>query len=207
MALADRPQTSRAPGKTQSRPPERPPATPVSSEHEQRGDAGASAPDLHVNPGGVSGEDGSKSGRREEVSGARLLLSDIRVVVLLANEARYRTMEGVLGVPRDQANLVTLVALGTLLEAAHAKTEQLLKAPGPPTRADAALGAAVLKEMLYGLGGSSSRDTPVFGTLVMVGLLGGVSGPAVRRSVRGVRGASHRIRHSFNHRYGHLFSR
>ena len=207
MALADRPQTSRAPSNVQSRPPERPPATPVSGEHEQRVNAGAPAPYLPVNPGGVSGEDGSKSGRGEEASGARLLLTDIRIAFLLANEARYRTMEGVLGVPRDQANLVTLVTLGMLLEAAHDKTEQLLRGPGPPTRADAALGAAVLREVLYGVGGSPTRDTPLFSALVTVALLGGLSGPAVRRSVRGIRAASHRTRRSFNHRYGHLVGR
>ena len=204
MALADRPQTLRAPSDTQNHIPDRPPATLISSEDEQRVKAGAPPAYLHVNPCGAVGEDASTFEHGEELSGARLLLRDIRIAFLLANEARYRTTERAFGVPRDQANLVTFAALLLLLEAAHDKTEELLRGPGPPTRADAVLGAAALREVLYGVGGSSARDTPLFAALMMLALLGGLSGPALRRSVRGIEVASHRMRHSFNHRYGHL---
>ena len=137
----------------------------------------------------------------DESSGARLLFSDIRVACLLLNEARHRTIERLFGVSRDQSNIVTLIAVGVLAEAAHDKAEHVLRGPGGPTRTDAALGSAALKGVVHGIAGPSS-DT--FGILVAIALLGGLSGPALGRSLHGIRALSHRTRLSFNHRYGHL---
>lgn len=153
----------------------------------------------------VSQPDDTTLSRAEELTGGKLLLTDVRTAFLLANEARYRTLERLFGLRRDQANLATLIALGLLMEVAHDKLDYWLQGPGPPTRADAALGAAVSRELLYDIAGPSSRDTPLFGTLVLLGVVGGLSGPALRRSFRGVRTLSHRARRSFNHRYGQVF--
>ena len=122
----------------------------------------------------------------------------------MVNDARYRTIERLFGVPREQSNLVTLIALAVLAEAAHDKAERVLRGPGGPTRTETALGAGVLRESLKGLAGPASSDTPLFGTLVAIAVLGGLSRPALGRSVRGIRVFSDRTRLSFNHRYGHL---
>ncbi len=126
---------------------------------------------------------------------------------MLANEARYRTLEYLFGVRREQANLATVIALIVLLEAAHDKADRWLRGPGGPTRADVALGAATCRELLYEVSGLDPRDTPLVGTLVAVAVLGGLSGLVLRRSARGITTFSHRAGRSFNHRYGHLIGR
>lgn len=152
----------------------------------------------------VGEQESAGSYRAMELADAKQLVTDLRVGFMLANEARYRTLERLFGVRRDQANLLTLVVLGMLLQATHDKADQWLRGIGGPTRADAVLGAGVFKELLCEVGGPASRDTPAFGTLVVVGLVGGMSGPALRRSLRGITTFSHRARASFNHRYGRL---
>lgn len=140
----------------------------------------------------------------EEAADARLLVSDVRVALLLLDEARHRVVERFFGVSRDQSWLLTLIALALIAEAANAKAERMLRGPGGPTRADVALGAAALRELLSGISGPSSRDTPLLGTLVMIAVVGAVVRPGLRRTVHGIRASSHRVRHSFNHGYGHL---
>src|ERR1700727_2320917 len=60
-----------------------------------------------------------------EESGGRLLASDIGVIYLLLNEARYRTLARLFGVSREQAHLATLVFVAALAEAARARAERL----------------------------------------------------------------------------------
>jgi hypothetical protein len=140
----------------------------------------------------------------KDVAGVRLLVSDVTVALLLVDEARHRAVERLFGVSREQSWLVTLIALALLASAAHDKSDQLLKGPGGPTRSDVMLGAAGLRELLTWIPGPSSRDTPLVGTLVMVGLVGALVRPGVSRAAHGIRTSSHRARLSFNHRYGHL---
>jgi hypothetical protein len=83
-----------------------------------------------------------------DVAGVRLLVSDVRVALLLVDEARHRAVERVFGVSREQSWQVTLIALALLAGAAHDKSDQLLKGPGGPTRSDVMLGAAGLRELL-----------------------------------------------------------
>ena len=139
----------------------------------------------------------------EDVAGARLLVSDVRTALLLVDEARYRGINRLFGVSRDQSWLVTLIALALVAHAAHEKSDQLLRGPGGPTRADVALGAATLRELLAGIAGPSSRDTPLFATVVTVAVVGALVRPGLSRTVHGIRTSAHHVRQSFNHRYGH----
>jgi hypothetical protein len=153
---------------------------------------------------GVSAADGGEVDiALEDVAGARLLVSDVTVALLLADEARHRGVERVFGVSREQSWQVTLIALALLAGAAHDKSDQLLKGPGGPTRSDVMLGAAALRELLTWIPGPSSRATPLVGTLAMVALVGALVRPGVSRAAHGIRTSSHRARLSFNHRYGH----
>jgi hypothetical protein len=140
----------------------------------------------------------------EDVGGARLLVSDVRTALLLLDEARYRAVNRLFGVSREQSWAVTVIALAVLAQAAHDKAEQMVKGPGGPNRADAMLGAAALRELLAGIPGPASRDTPLVATLVAIAMVGAVVRPALSRTAHGIRTATHRARHSFNHRYGHL---
>jgi hypothetical protein len=139
--------------------------------------------------------------------GARLLLTDARVVFLLLGEARRRFAARLFGVPMDQTGLVTVIALGTLAKALHHKAAQLASVPDVPSLGDAMIGAAVVKEGGHLVAGDWSRETPMFGRLVGVALVGAMLRPVLRVSFRDVKASSHRARVMFDRRYGHLVRR
>jgi hypothetical protein len=113
-------------------------------------------------------------------------------------------MERLFGVSRAESNLVTAIALAVTAEAARDRAARFIRGPGGPTSADAILGGGLLKEVVHGISGSSSRDTPLFGTLVAIAVLAGLARVMVGRPVRAFRAGSHRARLIFNRRYGHL---
>ncbi len=149
----------------------------------------------------VEAEGSIKPEPGEEVRGARLLVSDIRLAFMLFNEARYRTLE-LVGVPRDQANIATLVAIMMAADAIET-AKQALEDASHPSRADAVLGAAAGNELLRTIGGAPTRNSPPFGPLLAFALLATFSRPALRRSVDGIRSLYRHAWLSFKHRYGH----
>ncbi|MGZ6565584.1 MAG: hypothetical protein ACXVH3_38410 [Solirubrobacteraceae bacterium] len=158
-------------------------------------------PVLQPSPATVEADGSIKPDLAEEFGGARLLVSDIRLAFMLLNEARYRTLE-LVGVPRDQANVATLVAIMMAADAIQTAKQSLVNAPRP-SRADALLGAAAGNELLNAIGGAPARKSPLFGPLLALALLATLSRPAVSRSIDGIRALSHHARLSFKHRYGH----
>lgn len=140
----------------------------------------------------------------EQAGDARLLLTDMGVLLLLLDERRHRIVERLFGVSRDQSWLVTLIALLLLAEAAHEKSDRMLKGPGGPTRADVILSAATVRELLAGIPGPQTRETPLVATLVTIALVGAVVRPGLSWAAHEIRSSSRRARQSFNHRYGHL---
>jgi hypothetical protein len=152
-------------------------------------------------------ESGATITRRDEYGGVRLLASDVRTVFLLANEARYRTIERVLGVPREQANLASLIVLLVAAEAAQIRAERVMRSPSTPHFADFALGAAGLREVIYGIAGTDSRETPLFGTLALIAVLGGLATPIAEASASAIKTAYRDVRQVFGQRYGHLVRR
>jgi len=136
----------------------------------------------------------------------RLFISDLEVAYHLLTEARYRTLERLFGVSRDQANLLTVVALLTLAESMRRSAERVSNVQGP-SRADTMLGAAVLREAVYGVGGVTADQTRMFGVLVAIAVVARLSAPAVRSAVHNVRTGSQRLQSGFRHRYGQLIRR
>jgi hypothetical protein len=145
--------------------------------------------------------------RDEDPGGVRLLVNDAGVACLLLNEARYRVVARLFGVPRDQSFLVTVIALGTLAGALHDRAARVLAAPGTPSLGDTVLAAGVLKESVHGIAGAWSKDTPLFNTLVAIAMLGTLARPVLRVSFRDIKASSHTARVAFDHRYGHLVRR
>ena len=127
-----------------------------------------------------------------ESGGSRLLVTDFRVASLLLNEARYRTFERLFGIPRNQANLATLIAAVVLAEAAHDKLERLRRVP-PPTPAELALGGAVFRELVLGPPTAARPVVPGFTLLAAFAVAGGFVAPALARSAHAVRAASHDV--------------
>lgn len=187
----------------------REPTSPAPEPIPPRGDGRANRTPSLPQPQIVDVTAGATAGGEHDIAldgygGARLLVSDVRVVLLLVDEARHRVVGRLFGVSREQSWPVTLIALALLAKAAHDKSDQMLRGPGGPTRYDVALGAAALRELLTVISGPSSRDTPLVGTLVMIAVAGALVRPGLSRTAHGIRTSSHRVQLSFNHRYGHL---
>ncbi len=134
-----------------------------------------------------------------------MLLVDLRSGLLLLNEARCRTIEGMFGVSRDQVNLTTLVALLVVAEEIHRRSQKL-KPPRRATVSDFAIGAGALRESIYGVAGPASSDRPLAGTLIALAILGGLLRQPVLKSAHGMRSSSRRFHQMFLGRYGHLIA-
>ena len=148
---------------------------------------------------------GTARGRTGEPPGsAALLLGDATGAFLLANEARYRTLERAFGIRREDANLATVIGLLLLANAVYERAHRP-QAPKPPTAvANLAIGVGALRESIYGVAGPASRDTPLGGTLIAVAVLGGLARQPVGRSLHGIRASSRRLKDAFRGRYGHV---
>lgn len=140
----------------------------------------------------------------EDYGGARLLFSDLRVALLLLDEARCAVVARLFGIPKDQSVLVSIIAVGALAQAAHDKAARVLRVEAGPTFPDLMIGTSVLRESAHWMAGDLYRDTPIFGTLVAIAFLGTSLRPVLRGALRGVKAASHEARAGFDHRYGHL---
>jgi hypothetical protein len=132
-----------------------------------------------------------------DVTGGRLLVSDVRTLSLFVNEARYRTFERVLGLPRDQANLATAIVLLATLEAIRERTTRMRAVPGP-SFGELALGTAAFKEVILGPPKPGAPEVPLFSGLVAIAA-GGTLIVAIGKSTNGLRSASR----AFVGRYGH----
>jgi hypothetical protein len=139
-----------------------------------------------------------------DVDGARLFVSDMTTAFLLVNDARHRAIERLLGVPRDQANVATLIAALIVAQAAQDHARRVFRAPATPAAGDMLLGTATARELLRGMAGPTSRETPLLGTLLALAVLGGPAFRAARGSLHGIRTSSRRANAGFRHRYGYL---
>jgi hypothetical protein len=139
--------------------------------------------------------------------GARLLLTDARVVSLLLDDARRRAVARMFGVPLDKTGLVTVIAVGTLAQALHDKAAPVLAGPALPSLGGAVFAGTTAKDVAHFIAGDWSRETPLFGSLVVVVVLGTLFRPVLRVSFRDVKASAHRARITFDHRYGHLVRR
>jgi hypothetical protein len=146
---------------------------------------------------------GAPAARPRGSSGTALFLGDAAGAFLLANEARYRTLEWI-GIRREDANLAMAIGLlmvaNSVYEHAHRP-----KPPKPPTAvADLSIGIGALRETIYGVAGPASRDTPLGGTLIALAVLGGLARPPLKKGVRELKSSSRRLKQTFRGRYGHL---
>ncbi|HSO98696.1 MAG TPA: hypothetical protein VLP43_07070 [Solirubrobacteraceae bacterium] len=143
----------------------------------------------------------------EEFGGGTLFLADARTAFLLINHARRQAISRLVGVTGDNANIVTLIGIMILAQAARDRGRRLVAPGGPPTAADGLLGAAVFRELLADAAGAAARETPLTSTLLLVAVASSsLARRAILRSATGaIRSASHRVGAGFHHRYGYLF--
>jgi hypothetical protein len=147
---------------------------------------------------------GRYKGAIEGYGPARSFVSDVRSLWLVANHFRYRALKRTFGISDEEVNVVTLILTGLIVTKAYDQAERLLHAPGGPTRADVALGAATVREAFYDILGPWSRQTPGVAGLLALAVIGARAGPTVRASAHDLRVAGTRLRASFNRRYGYV---
>lgn len=136
-------------------------------------------------------------------SGARLMVSDTCVILLLLNEGRHHTIKRLFGTPREDSALVTIIAVALLSAAVGSKAARLVKGP-TPTLAGSMLGVGLVNESIRGMAGVAPGDSVLFSTLVAMALAGAAVRPVARASWRGAKTILHQARADFDHRYGHL---
>lgn len=140
----------------------------------------------------------------QDYGGARLLVSDIRVALLLLDKARHAVVVRLFGVDRGDSVLISIIALATVARAAHNMTAGVVDFDARPSAGDSMLGMSVLRESAHWLAGDLYRDTPVFGSLIALAFFSAAVRPVVRVSAHAVKTASHQARSGFDKRYGHI---
>ncbi|MGZ4168007.1 MAG: hypothetical protein ACXVFO_15175 [Solirubrobacteraceae bacterium] len=123
----------------------------------------------------------SAAGRETEA--VLLFLREIRVALLLINAARYRALQRWLGLDKTGANLLTLVAVAAMADAAQRQTTRLV-APGAPAAADFALSAAVAESALRTLAGQTASGAAPGSLLLTIAIVYKLVGVPGRRALR-----------------------
>jgi hypothetical protein len=129
---------------------------------------------------------------------ARLLIGDAGIGFLLLNEVRHRVVGRVFGVSRKDTNLVTAVAIGLMAGGVASGTARLRSHRLRPSGAEAALGAAALKESAHSIAGEWSRATPFFAATIALIMLEKSLGPGLRASLRAARDVFRGVRRSLH---------
>jgi hypothetical protein len=123
----------------------------------------------------------------------QVFLGDARFAVTALNEGRYLALNRVFGVPRKQANLLTVVLALGAADAAYATAQRVVRGPFPLSGSDATMGGILIREGVLGIAGPAARKVPLAGTILTVAMLGALV-PGLRRMVHGIRAAELRVR-------------
>ena len=139
-----------------------------------------------------------------DYDGLRLLLSDMRLAGKLANEARHRSL-ALVGISREDSNLVTLVALGMVGSAGHRAWKIFMEGPPLPTLGDTVLGVGTVQGLFSTVAGELARDSPDMLAMIAFSVVATSVRPVVGRTLHTAHAATHAARMGFDHRYGHIF--
>jgi hypothetical protein len=150
-------------------------------------------------PGAGAGGADPRSG----FGAGQLFLTDARMVAGVANYARHQALRRVFGVDRAEANLLTFVLVLTAGAPAAAFIGKAVLAPiAVVTGVNLGVGAFALGEVTRGIVGPGAREVPGATSLLALAAFGGLALPQVRRAVRGLRQAEHRVRVQRENMYG-----
>ena len=131
----------------------------------------------------------------------RLFLADSRLALLVLNYARLAAMRRVFGVSREQANLLTFVLALGAAQGTYTAARRVIRSPLRVRDEHVGLAALMLREAAMGAAGPAARQTPGFGPLLALGVLGGLGLPTARRGGRALRAGEERVRLRRSSRY------
>ena len=129
-----------------------------------------------------------------EFGTTQLFLTDARLVGAMLNHLRHKALQRTLGLSREQANVLTAVALLSAADGAYEATRRITGLRPHVSGTDAFIGAAAVREASLSLAGPSVRAIPGLGALVVFAILGRFAIPALRRSGQRARAAEQRLR-------------
>lgn len=154
-------------------------------------------------PGSV----GTAAARRRQAgrfAAISLLATDLRMVFIILNQGRYRTLERYLGLSREEANVATAIIVLLLADSAYEQAARMRRMVRPPAPADMVLGAAAVRESIYGVAGTSSWEMPLAGSLVTIAVAVRLGSPVVRRSARAIQASYGHLREALDRQYGRV---
>jgi hypothetical protein len=128
----------------------------------------------------------------------------MRLVGKLVNEGRHRSL-ALVGISREDSNLVTLVGLGMLGAAGQRAWKKFMDGPLLPEFGDTLLAVGGVQGLFSGLAGELARDSPDLLAMIAFSVVATSVRPVVGRSWRTAHAATHAARMGFDHRYGHIF--
>jgi hypothetical protein len=132
---------------------------------------------------------------------AQLAVADSRLALAVLNHLRYQALNRVFGASREQANVLTAVLLIGAADGAYEAVRRIGGMRLYPSGGTTAFGALALREAALGIAGPSTRQVPQAGTLLALGIVGGLAAPTLRRTAQRLRAAEDRVRHERIRRY------
>ena len=143
----------------------------------------------------VSGAGAGRANPGSDFGAGRLFLADSRLALGALNYCRHQGLKRVFGVQREQANLLTFVVLVSAGPPMVAGLWRAVRAPlALATGANAGVGAFAVREATRGIAGPGASEVPHVEALLALAAVGGLAIPQLRRALRGVRAAEHRVR-------------
>jgi hypothetical protein len=125
---------------------------------------------------------------------AQLFFADSRLAFALLNSARYPIVKRLLGVSREQANIVSVFLALLAADAAYETARWVVRAPLRVSGADVVLAGGAVREAAFGVTGARSRDVSLFGTTVVGAYVASVALTRLRRVTHTLRAAEERVR-------------
>jgi hypothetical protein len=132
---------------------------------------------------------------------AQLAFTDSRLALAVLNHLRYQALHRVFGASREQANVLTAVLVVAAADGAYEAVRRIGGMRLLPSGSTTALGGLALRDAALGIAGPSTRQVPQAGTLLALGILGGLAAPTLRRTAQRLRAAEDRLRHERVMRY------
>ena len=143
-----------------------------------------------------------------QLSGARLFLTDAEVAGRVLNEFRHRFIERTLGIQTRESSLssvlITMIALGAVAQGIQGAGAKVREVQSSPSLGDVLIGGAIAKHSIRSVAGVLPENTAPFGALVVFALLAHAARPTVEGTYQRVSAQRRRFRAAIRGRYGRV---
>jgi hypothetical protein len=145
-------------------------------------------------------------GPDDQLSGAKLLLTDAEVAGRVINEFRHRFIERTLGIQTRESSfssvLITMIALGAVAQDIHGAGARVREVHSSPSLGDALIGGSIVKQSIRSIAGALPEDTAPLGALIVFALLAHAARPTAEGTYQRVSAQRRRFGAAMRGRYG-----